>query len=86
MTAAQRRFLLAVEAGFCHSKPFVQVNPRARALATRLSLMGMIELLPARGRFPVRWMLTNRGIWAIGTFDSARSIRQERLEQARVAA
>lgn len=73
LTPAQRRFLLSVDAGPFHARDARSINPRRRALATRLSLAGMINMLPATRRFPVRWVVTGRGSYALGTFASVKA-------------
>lgn len=69
MNALERRVLLAVDAGFGHTLATTKL--RARATAARLVARGLLQVLPARGRWPDRYALTNRGLWALGTFDTA---------------
>lgn len=69
MNALERRVLLAVDAGFGHALAVTKL--RARATAARLAARGLLRVLPARGRWPERYVVTNRGIWALGTFEAA---------------
>lgn len=68
LTKAQRRMLLAIDAGYCHSKPAVTIGSRVRSVVTRLSLAGLVRLELPKGRLPLRWVVTAAGSWALGTF------------------
>lgn len=64
--------LRRVEAGPCHSLPSRTLRGRQRAEALELVARGLLRLLPARGRFPKRFVVTASGSHYLGTFDSDR--------------
>lgn len=68
LSPAQYRFLLAVDAGFCHSLPVKGLDGRKLLMVVKLVRERVIAHLPARGRFPERLVVTGRGSHALKTF------------------
>lgn len=82
MRVSEKRVLRKVEAGFCHSFPSAKLGPREANTAALLAVRGLLKWMPARGRFPDRYVITGGGSWALGTFDSSDRHFHEDAEQA----
>lgn len=78
--------LRRVEAGPCHSLASRGFRSSVRAAALELVAAGALRLLPARGRFPKRFVVTANGSHALGTFASCGDIHAEVWRMRRAAA
>jgi hypothetical protein len=85
------RVLRAVEAGFCHSLARRRLSGSDRIDADLLVIQGLLRLVPRRGRFPLRYVVTATGSHRLGSFasvdrtfdaDSSRISRQARAARA----
>ena len=63
-----RSIVLAVDRGPYHSRAVRSLSRAQRAYAAEAASRGYLRLLPARGRFPRRYVVTARGSHAINTF------------------
>lgn len=71
-------FLRKVEAGYCHSLPSRHVRGPSKRAATIMVEAGFLALLPARGRFPRRYVVTSSGSHhALDTFVMDGNLRYE---------
>ncbi len=65
---APRAIVLAIDSGPCHSRAVRSLSARQRREASRAALAGYLRLLPRKGRFPRRYVVTSFGSHAIDTF------------------
>lgn len=73
----RRDILSRVEAGPCHALASRGVRGLARRLALELVNLGHLKLLPARGRFEKRFVVTANGSHMLGSFDSDADLATE---------
>lgn len=60
-----------VDAGPCHARAVRSLSRAQRAAAQAAAARGALRLLPARGRWPRRYVVTASGSHALGTFATA---------------
>ena len=70
MKVSEMRVMRKVERGFCHSFAMEKLGPREARTARALVERGWLRLMPSTVRFPWRYVTTQAGSWALGTFDS----------------
>jgi hypothetical protein len=58
--------LRRVDAGDFHCATRASLPSESRPLADQLARLGFLAVLPRKGRWPKRFVLTNRGVWASG--------------------
>ncbi len=78
MNPVHRAVLLAVDAGPCHALESRHVRGVDRERAEQLVASGLLRLLPARGRWPRRFVVTAAGSHALGTFAHDEPLRRSR--------
>lgn len=69
LTALEVRALLRVERSDFHACTRARLSSDLRAAADALVARGLLRVLPRKGRFPRRYVVTSAGSWALGTFD-----------------
>lgn len=69
LTKSMARLLRKVDAGPCHALPAGKLTVLQTEAAWAAGARRLLSRLPARGRWPERWVLTTTGAWALGIFD-----------------
>lgn len=84
---AWRPYVLAlVEAGPAHSLAVAELVGKRREVAESLALSGLLKRMPARGRWPDRYVVTSQGSHSLGSFRSADpDFRDDAIEAGRKA-
>lgn len=78
-----RRVLARIDRGFGHAMPVSRLTSRQLRVAERLAASGVLARMPARGRWPERYVVTSRGSHAWGTFRDKRRSAYSRKQTAR---
>ncbi len=91
MSPADRRVLLRVDRGPCHSLTRAKLSSADRATADDLVERRLLRVARRTSRFPKRYVVTNGGLHELGAFASAslvdfdREVREVRREICREA-
>lgn len=73
----RRSIVLAVDRGPYHARAVRSLSRSQRLDAEGAALRGYLRLMPRRGRFPRRYVVTASGSHAIATFIMDRDMRAE---------
>lgn len=79
-----RAIVLKVDAGAYHCRAVASLSKGQREAAKEAATHGWLRLLPKRGLFPRRYVVTSSGSHAIDTF-AFDTLRSERRTTARAA-